>query len=97
MRGEQRAAFRADEQRASGLERVGAERQIILDRLANWGDDRRRARLLALADDRNGIRFADWRVGASDRERLRDAQASPIAERQHRGVARQHQGSRASP
>ena len=86
------AAFRADEQRAGGLEGKRAKRQIILDRLAHGRDDRRRARLLAFADDRDGVRFADRRVGASDRERLRDAQARAIAERQHRGVARQHPG-----
>ena len=53
----QRAAFRADEQRAGRLEDKGAERQIILDRLAHRSDDRRRAGLLALADDRDGVRF----------------------------------------
>src|SRR5271156_3509887 len=44
-------AFRADEQWASGRKRKGAKRQIVLYRLANWRNDRRRARLLALADD----------------------------------------------
>ena len=83
-------AFRADEQRAGGLKNIGANRQIILNRCAHRGDDRRRARLLAFADDRQCIRFADRRIDASDRERLGDAQARTVAERQHRGVARQH-------
>src|SRR6202034_366611 len=47
----QGSAFRADEQRAGGLERKWAKRQIVLDRLANRRNDRRRAGLLALADN----------------------------------------------
>ena len=92
MRGDKGTAFRADEQRAGGLEREGAKRQIVLDRLANRRNDRRRARLLALADNRDGVRFAGRRVSAPDRERLRDAQARAVTERQHGGVARQHPG-----
>ena len=88
----QSAALRADEQRPVGFEREGAEREVVLDRLAHRRDDRRRARLLALADDRDRVRLADRRVGASDRQRLGDAQARAVAERQHRGVARQHPG-----
>ena len=88
----QRAAFRADEQRAGGFEGIGAERQIVLDRRAHRGNDRRRAGLPSLADDRDGVRFADGRVGAPDRKRFRDAQARAVAERQHRGVARQDPG-----
>jgi prevent-host-death family protein len=38
------------------------------------------------------VTASDWRVGASDRERLGDAQARAVAERQHGGVARQHPG-----
>ena len=91
----QRAAFRADEQRAGGLESIGAKRQIVLDRLAHRRNDRRRARLLALADDRDGVRFADRRVGASDRKGFGDAQARAVAEREHRGVARQAPRARA--
>ncbi len=50
------------------------------------------ARLLALADDRDGVRFADRRLGASDRQGFGDTQARAVAERQHRGVARQDPG-----
>src|ERR1700733_14758637 len=68
-----RSTLRADEQRARWLESIGAKRQIVLDRLAHRWNDRRGARLLAFADDRDCIRFADWRVAASDRKGLGDA------------------------
>ena len=48
----------------SGFESKGAKRQIVLDRLANRRNDRRRARFLAFADDRDGIRSP---TGASAR------------------------------
>ena len=92
MRGDRGPPFAPTNSGPAGLSAIGAKRQIVLDRLAHRRNDRRRARLLALADDRDGVRFADRRVGASDRERLRDAQARAVAERQHRGVARQHPG-----
>ena len=40
----------------------------------------------------DGSRLADRRVGPANRQRLADAQARAVAERQHRGVARQHPG-----
>ena len=60
-------AFGADEQRAVGFQGIGAEREIVLDRLAHGRDDRRDARLLALADDRDRLDGADRRIGAADR------------------------------
>ena len=92
-----RAALAPTNNGPAGVERIGAKRQILLDRPAHRGDDRRRAGLLAFADDRDRHpyrRSARRRVGL---ERLGDAQARAVAERQHRGVARQHPGSRASP
>ena len=46
----------------SAFERVGAEGEIVFDRLAHRRDDRRGAGLLALADDRHRIDRADRRV-----------------------------------
>ena len=45
---------------------------------------------LAFADNGDRFTFADRRVGATDRQRLGNAQARAVAERQHGGVARQH-------
>ena len=55
------------------------------------------ARLLALADNRNGFRFADRRVGELDRRSFGDAQASAIADASTAASRASTQGSRASP
>ena len=90
IRGDSGPPFAPTNRGPPGFQRVRAKREIVFDRLAHRRDDRRRAGLLALADDRNRLDGPDRRVGATDRQRLRNAQARAIAERQRRGVARQN-------
>ena len=56
------------------------------------GQHRHHARLVALADDGQRVARRLRRLGAGQRQRLGDAQAAAIEQRQHGGVAGQHPG-----
>ena len=91
IRGDRGPPFAPTNNGRARLESIGAKRQIVLDRLAHRSDDWRRARFWPLPT----IVIASVSPTGARRvesKGLRDAQARAVAEREHRGVARQHPG-----
>ena len=84
----ERAAAGADEQRALGRQRDrGRARDTPRPPAGPAAITGTRARLAALAGDGHGVDAADRRVPAPDAQRLGDAQARAVEQRQHGGVA----------
>ena len=64
---------------------MGAGGEIGCDALAHDAEHRHHALLVALAGDHHGV--TDWRLAAVQRQRLADAQAATVKQRQQRRVA----------
>ena len=75
--GAKRAALRADKQRAVGFQRIRAELKIILDRLATGAIIGAERVFWPLPTIVIASRFADRRVGATDRERSEMRRPAP--------------------
>ena len=68
---------------------VGTERHVVGDKLRDLRQHRHHALLVALAGDGDGVGLR-LNVAAREAERLGDAQARAVEQRQHGGVARQN-------
>src|SRR3954453_7491404 len=88
--GWQRPAPRSDEERSLWRERERTELKIDFYGFLHFPDDWNHPGLPPFAEHDDVVAGTNWRARTPQAQRLRNAQAGAIEQRQHGGIARQH-------